>query len=286
MKHWIHQAGMRLVVLVLLSLLAGLLSATLVRFAPGYGVDERELDPRLSQASVESIRTANRLHSGLFSYYGHFLAGAVHGDFGSSRWLERPIATLLRERFPVTLRSVVLGTLSAWAAALAASIAAALFPGIATEICGTVLSGTLIALPTAVVAMFAVYLGAPVFVAIAVASFPKLFRYLRNLLAHAGAQPYILAAEGRGIGKARILSRHLFPNVRPALFALLGVSLSMGFGAAIPIEALSDSPGIGQLAWQAALNRDLPLIMTVTLLVTVVTVAANSLSDLADRRAG
>jgi len=65
----------------------------------------------------------------------------------------------------------------------------------------------------------------------------------------------------------------------------LGVSLSMGFGAAIPIEALCDSPGIGQLAWQAALNRDLPLIMTVTLLVTVITVGANSLSDLADRGA-
>ena len=76
----------------------------------------------------------------------------------------------------------------------------------------------------AVVAMFAVYLGAPVFVAIAVVSFPKLFRYLRNLLAHESAQPYILAAEGRGIGKARILSHHLLPNLSPALFALLGVS--------------------------------------------------------------
>jgi peptide/nickel transport system permease protein len=285
MKHWLHQAGMRLLMLAFLSLLGGLLSATLVRFAPGYGVDERELDPRLNRASVESIRGAKGLRSGLLSYYGHFLEGAVHGDFGNSQWLERPISTLIRERVPVTLRSVVLGTLLAWAAALAGSLAGTFFPGMAFEISGTVLSGMLIALPTAVVAMFAVYLRAPVFVAIAVVSFPKLFRYLRNLLAHASAQSYILAAEGRGIGKARILSHHLFPNVSPALFALLGVSLSMGFGAAIPVEALCDSPGIGQLAWQAALNRDLPLIMTVTLLVTVITVAANSLSDLADRRA-
>jgi peptide/nickel transport system permease protein len=285
MKHWIHQAGMRLVMLVFLSLLGGLLSATLVRFAPGFGVDERELDPRLNRASVESIRGANRLHSGLFSYYGHFLANAVHGDFGSSRWLERPISSLIRERFPVTLRSVLLGTLAAWAAALAASLVAAFFPGLAFEISGTVLSSTLIGLPTAVVAMFAVYLGAPVFAAIAVVMFPKLFRYLRNLFAHASAQPYILAAQARGTGQARILSHHVVPNIAPALFALLGVSLSMGFGAAIPIEALCDSPGIGQLAWQAALNRDLPLIMAVTLLVTVITVGANSLSDLAEQGA-
>ena len=154
---------MRLVMLVFLSLLGALLSATLIRLAPGYGVDERELDPRLSQASVESIRRANRLHSGLFSYYRHFLEGAVRGDFGNSQWLERPISTLVRERFPVTLRSVVLGTLVAWAAALAGSLAAAFFPGIATEISGTVLSSILIALPTAAVAMFAVYLRAPVF---------------------------------------------------------------------------------------------------------------------------
>src|SRR6516164_9829338 len=98
MKNWIHRAGMRLVMLVFLSLLGALLSATLIRLAPGYGVDERELDPRLSQASVESIRRANRLHSGLFSYYRHFLEGAVRGDFGNSQWLERPISTLVRER--------------------------------------------------------------------------------------------------------------------------------------------------------------------------------------------
>ena len=55
----------------------------------------------------------------------------------------------------------------------------------------------------------------------------------------------------------------------------------MAFGAAIPIEALCDSPGVGQLAWQAALNRDLPLIMNLTLLVTLITVAANMLANIA-----
>jgi len=59
----------------------------------------------------------------------------------------------------------------------------------------------------------------------------------------------------------------------------------MAFGAAIPIEALCDSPGIGQLAWQAALNRDLPLIMNLTLLVTIVTVATNSLANVSSERA-
>jgi peptide/nickel transport system permease protein len=58
----------------------------------------------------------------------------------------------------------------------------------------------------------------------------------------------------------------------------------MAFGAAIPIEALNDSPGVGQLAWQAALNRDLPLIMNLTLLITLITVTANSLASVANER--
>lgn len=263
----------------------GLLSASLVRFAPGYAVDERELDPRLSPASVEAIRNAHRLNSNLFSYYGHYLARTVHGDLGSSEWLQQPISSLIRERFPVTAKSVVIGVLLAWGMALAISFASVLSRGLFFDISGTLLSGLFIALPAAVVAIFSVYLHAPVFLAIAVVTFPKLFRYLRNLLTHAYSQTYVLAAQARGIGQVRILFHHVVPLVSPALFALLGVSLSLAFGAAIPIEALCDSPGVGQLAWQAALNRDLPLIMNLTLLITLITVAANWLANVATERA-
>jgi peptide/nickel transport system permease protein len=69
----------------------------------------------------------------------------------------------------------------------------------------------------------------------------------------------------------------------PPLLALLGVSFAISFGAAIPIEALCDSPGLGQLAWHAALGRDLPLIVNVTLVVSLVMLAANFFADLAGR---
>src|ERR1041385_4939219 len=105
MRHRIQRIGIRLLMLVALCLLGGLLSATLVRFAPGYGVDERELDPRLSPASLEAIRGTRRLGSGLLPYYGRFLAQAARGDFGASQWLQRPVASLIRERLPVTARS-------------------------------------------------------------------------------------------------------------------------------------------------------------------------------------
>ena len=268
--------------LVALCLLGGLMSASLVLFAPGYGVDERELDPRLSQASVEAIRNSHRHSSSLLSYYGHYLAGALHGDLGSSEWLQRPILSLIKERFPVTAKSVTLGVGLAWGLALGISLGSLCFRGLFLDISGTLVSGMLIALPAGVVAIFSVYLRAPAFLAISVVTFPKLFRYSRNLLLHACAEPCVLAAQARGIGQARILFCHVLPLAGPALVALFGVSLSMAFGAAIPIEALNDSPGVGQLAWQAALNRDLPLIMNLTLLITLMTVTTNSLANVAN----
>lgn len=279
MKGALKTIGFRLLRLVSLGLLGGFLCATVVRFAPGFGVDERELDPRLSMESVQQIRQQNRINSNLFSYYARYLGNAAHGDFGKSQWLQQPVSSLIKERFGVTARSVVLGVLLAWTLALSLSLASIFFGNFIFDFSSTLLSGVLIALPTAVVAILAVYLRVPVFAAIAIVAFPKLFRYLRNVFTHTFEQPYILAARARGIGDARLIFRHVLPLSAPALFALLGISLSLAFGAAIPIEALCDSPGIGQLAWQAALNRDLPLITTLTLLVTLITVAANSFAN-------
>jgi peptide/nickel transport system permease protein len=131
--------------------------------------------------------------------------------------------------------------------------------------------------------MLAVQLRAPVFCAIGVVVFPRLHRYIRTLLVRSYDQPYVLAARARGLGNGAILLRHVLPVAVPPLLALLGVSFAIAFGAAIPIEALCDSPGLGQLAWHAALSRDLPLIVNVTLIVCLVMLAANSLADLAGR---
>ncbi len=280
MRTLVQKFAGRLVLLVAVTLIGGFLAATLIRFAPGYSVDERELDPRLNQASREAIRHDRQLHTGLLAYYGQYLARAVHGDLGVSQGLEQPVATLIKERLPVTAKSVFAAMVLCWCSAFALAFAGLFYRGFLLDASGTIASGLLIALPTGVVAMLAVYVHAPVFVAIAVIIFPKVFRYLRNLLDHAYAQPYVTAARARGISATLIIFRHVLPLVGAPVLALAGVSLSMAFGAAIPVEALCDSPGVGQLAWQAAMNRDLPLIINLTLILTMITVAFNSAVDI------
>jgi peptide/nickel transport system permease protein len=183
----------------------------------------------------------------------------------------------------VTGNSVLRGLGVAW---LTAGLLASLRLGSRNgfyEASGTAFSSLLLSLPSAVVAMLAVHLRTPVFCAISVVVFPRLHRYIRSLLVRSYDQPHVLAARARGLASGAIFWRHVLPVAAPPLLALVGVSFAIAFGAAIPIEALCDSPGVGQLAWHAALSRDLPLIVNVTLLVCLVMLAANSLADIAGR---
>jgi peptide/nickel transport system permease protein len=273
----------RLVVLVCLAIIGALLSATLVRFAPGYGVAERELDPRWSPQSIEAMRQKQGLHEGIISFYVRYLGALAHGDLGESDLLKRPVRELIQQRLPVTSASVVRGLGIAWLAAAMLALLGLATRGWLFEALSAAFSSLLLALPSAVVAMLAVHLRAPVFCAIGIVVFPRLFRYIRNLLLQSYDQPHVLAARARGLSGGAILLRQVLPVAAPPLLALLGVSFAISFGAAIPIEALCDSPGLGQLAWQAALGRDLPLIVNVTLVVCLVMLAANSFAELAGR---
>ena len=92
-------------------LLGGLLSATLVRLAPGFDVDEAQLDPHLNSESVQALRQERMEQHNIFRFYFHSLRRAARGDLGTSLSLGQPVSRLLRERAPLTLRLVGIGLL-------------------------------------------------------------------------------------------------------------------------------------------------------------------------------
>jgi peptide/nickel transport system permease protein len=265
--------------LVATLLLGGFLSATLVRLAPGFDADEQQLDPHLGAESVQALRTARQQDHNLWRFYFSYMKGAVHGDLGTSLALAQPVRTLLRERAPLTLRLLALGLGLAWVAALSLALTAAWLRISAFDALTIVVSGTFLCIPAAVLALLSVLWNVPGSLAIALIVFPHIYRYARNLLLKSYSSPHIITARAKGLGEARILFWHVVPTVAPQLLALAGVSVSMAVGAAIPVEALCGLPGVGQLAWQAAMARDLPLLVNITLLVTLVTLLANSGAD-------
>jgi len=265
--------------LVATALLGGFLSATLVRLAPGFDTDEATLDPHLSSQSIQALRQARTEQHNIFRFYLHSVPQALHGDLGTSISLKRPVGTLLHERVPLTLRLVGVGLLMGWTAVLALALTAAWLRVTAYDLLATVLTGVLLCVPAAVLALLSVLWSIPGALAIALIIFPRDYRYARNLLDKAYSLPHIVTARAKGLGEWRILFWHVVPSAGPELLALAGVSVSLAIGAAIPVEALCGLAGIGQLAWQAALARDLPLLVNITALVTLVTLLANSGAD-------
>lgn len=260
-------------------LLGGLFSATLVRLAPGFDVDERELDPHLNAQSVQALREARHRDHNVFRFYFSYMKRAANGDLGTSLALGQPVRTLLRDRAPLTLRLLATGLGLAWMLALTLALSAAWLRLSVYDALTTAVSGTLLCIPAAVLALLSVLWNVPGSLAIALIVFPRTYRYARNLLVKAYSLPHIITARAKGLGEARILFWHVVPVVAPQLLAVAGVSVSMAVGAAIPVEALCGMAGIGQLAWQAALARDLPLLVNITILVTLVTLLANSGAD-------
>jgi peptide/nickel transport system permease protein len=266
-------------VLIATVLLGGLLSAVLVRFAPGFDVDEAQLDPRLNAQSVDAIRSSRAAERNIISFYLHSLDRSIHGDLGTSISLQQPVSTLLRERGPLTLRLIGTGLLLSWVFAMALALSAAWLRIGAYDALSTFVSGGFLCIPAAVLALLSVLWNVPGSLAIALIVFPRVYRYVRNLLGKAYAMPHIITARAKGLSELRILFWHVVPIVAPQLLAVAGVSVSVAVGAAIPVEALCGFAGVGQLAWQAALSRDLPLLMNITVLVTLVTLLANSGAD-------
>ncbi len=276
----IAQHGLTLVATVLLG---GFLSATLVRLAPGFDVDEAQLDPHLNSASIRALHDARAEQNNIFRFYFHSLQRAAHGDLGTSISLGQPVSVLLRQRIPLTLRLVGIGLVMSWALAMALALSAAWLRVSAYDTATTVVSGTFLCLPAAVLALLSVLWNVPGALAIGLIVFPQVYRYARNLLAKAYALPHIITARAKGLSELRILFWHVVPVVGPQLLAVAGISVSIALGAAIPVEALCGLAGVGQLAWQAALARDLPLLMNITILVTLVTLLANSGADVIGR---
>jgi ABC-type dipeptide/oligopeptide/nickel transport system permease component len=95
------------------ALLGVLLAGALIRMAPGFGTDERELDLRLNDDSVRRIRAEAEAGRSLWSFYLAYGRGLATGDLGTSRALGRPVSELLRERIPVTLGAAGAGLVAA-----------------------------------------------------------------------------------------------------------------------------------------------------------------------------
>jgi len=248
-------------------------STVLVRYAPGYLSDPGEMDARYAHTvRAELSEEAARSRSVTQMLVTEF-TGMIRGSGGISRQFDVPVLELIRPRLAITGELLLRSLLVGWALALCAALIASAGkePSLLWQAPGTLL----LAVPTAAMATLCLLAGkgGPVLVmALLVAA--RDFKFLHRLLRKAWVEPHVLHARAQGIRPQRLLVAHLWPVVVPQLAALASLSIVTALSALVPVEVLFNVPGLGQLAWNAALNRDLPVLLAVTLTMAIAVVCS------------
>lgn len=272
-------AAIRLALIVLVGVLA---CAALVRYSPGFESEEADIDARVSRETALAIHERAGTAESFPKYAADYFLRALHGDLGVSRAFNSPVADLLRDRAPISLALIVSGIAVAWAAGLALAWFAVWQPAKGIRPLAEAVAGISLAIPAPVIAIAFFLAGAPLSAALALAILPRIFGTIRELLEDVSRSPALISARARGLSRSAVAIRYVALPIAPQLAALFGVSLVMAFGSAIPVEALCDVPGIGQLAWRAALGRDLPLLCGLAMAITLTVALAHTGAEIFD----
>ena len=103
---------------------------------------------------------------------------------------------------------------------------------------------------------------------------------LKSSLKETMNQDYVMLARTKGFPESRVIARDAMRNAILPTMTLTGVQLTFLIGGTVIIERLFSYEGLGNLAIDAVINRDLPLIQGIVLLFAVLFVAINLTVDL------
>jgi peptide/nickel transport system permease protein len=94
------------------------------------------------------------------------------------------------------------------------------------------------------------------------------------------SEDYITSKRAIGISKRKILYSHALKNAAPPIVTIIALSLATSFGGAITVEAVFDWPGIGKLYYDAIGLSDVPIVIGLTYVSTLIFVVAIFITDL------
>jgi len=93
-------------------------------------------------------------------------------------------------------------------------------------------------------------------------------------------QDYVLLARLKGLSQLRLVLQEALRNAIAPTLALTGVQFTFLIGGTVIVERIFGYPGMGNLAVDAVINRDLPLIQGLTLVFGALFIVVNMAVDL------
>lgn len=253
-------------------------------------------------ADQEALRHALGLDLPIATQYGRYLGGLLQLDLGRSFQDQRPVVAILGERLPATLQLAAAALSLALVLAVPIGLLAARRRGSLVDRAAMVFSLIGVSMPNfwlgpLLILVFSLWLGwTPVSgsehplglvlpaVTLGTASAAILARMVRASVLEVLGEDYIRTARAKGLPELTLLYRHALRNAWLPVLTLVGLQLGGLLGGAVITETVFAWPGVGSLLVESIQARDFPLAQGCVLLISLVYVLVNALTDLAYAR--
>jgi peptide/nickel transport system permease protein len=285
----------------------------LLQLAPGDAVDALMAqmgsgDTTLAAHLRSTYGLGGSVAARLVTYFWHL----IRLDLGFSISYEQPVATVIFERLPVTLLLMTSALSLAFAAGTAVGIVAARrvnqWPDTLISTLGLVFyatpafwfglmgillfaiklrwlpSGGLHDLAADYRGWLAVldearHLILPT-VTLALIYFAVYLRIMRASILEVMTLDFVRTARAKGLRESAILMRHALRNALLPMVTIAGLQVGAMLGGSVVVESVFSLPGMGLLAYDAVLHRDLNMLLGIVFVSAVLVIAVNLIVDL------
>ncbi len=287
--------------------IAGVVTITfgLMHIIPGDPVDAI-LGTEANPENRAALRNELGLDRPLLVQYGDWWLNLFQGDLGRSVMVKQPVSDLILERLPTTIPLALMSMTIAILIAIPAGVISAIrrntwLDGLVSILACTGLSipgfwlGALLILGVAVrwqwfppggyVSIFddpiagLRHLVLPA-IALGMTFAAALTRMIRSSLLEVLSRDYIRTARAKGQRERIVIICHALRNALIPAVTIVGVQIGGLLSGALIIEQIFALPGIGRLTVQAVLDRDFPLVQGCIIVIALIFVLANLLTDL------
>ncbi|MDO8735634.1 MAG: ABC transporter permease [Thermoleophilia bacterium] len=250
--------------------------------------------------ALENLRRELGLDRPVWVQYGIYLQHLAQFDLGTSQELQRGVGGIILEYLPatiyLTLAALTLETL--FGVGWGMLMALRRWPRL--EALSSVTSALLLALPVFFLGMLLQYVFAsrlgilPISgtggwnplnlvlpaITLAAAQTAIIAAVTQSSLSQEMDKPYILAARARGLTRAQAMLKHGLRNVSGPVVTILAIDLGTLLGGAMITEIVFSWPGMGRMVYNAALFRDVPLVIGTVLVLVIIFVVINTIVDI------
>jgi len=300
-RYILKRVGLALITLVLLSMIVFAISTIL----PG-NVGRAVLGPFAAQESVDALNEQLGADRSVVVQYKDWVADLLHGDLGTSLTKQVPASDLLGPALRNSLKLALVAFLICVPLSIFAGIVAALRYGKATDKSITIAGLSFSAMPEFVsgiflLLVFGVWLGwlpvtaqaepgaslatqveyliLPAFT-LTLVLLGYIARITRASMIEALDSDYARTAHLKGLPPSVVIRRHVLRNALLPTIAVVAVQVGYLVGGLVVVEVLFNYQGVGSLIFEAARQKDLPLLTAGVLVVGIVYLTVTLIADL------